>query len=724
MLTQALRSKVKALWNHFWSGGIANPLSAIEQISYLLFMRRLDALDEKRRGDAVFTGQPFTSLFAGQYETRRRETRDAEELRWSRFRHLPAEEMLEHVRDNVFPFIKGIEGEEGNFAQYMQDAVFIIPKASLLVEAVGIIDELFAELERERQEGGQNFQDLQGDLYEFLLSEIASAGKNGQFRTPRHIIQMIVSLVNPKLGDAICDPACGTGGFLLGAYQHLLTQFTSEEHRYVGEDGIERGSLGDQLTNPKQWEVLRESTFYGRDFDTTMVRIGLMNLMLHGIDRPDLAYMDTLSKRYKERDRYDVVLANPPFKGSIDKGDIHEELRLKTTKTELLFVNRIVDLLAVGGRAGVIVPDGVLFGSTTPQGPPEDPVTSQLQGIVKLPPGCSSRTRGEHGGADLREGWTHRARLVLSDGGRWLFARRQARQDRRERHPDVILEHHRQDTDDGQGVWSVDTGKGYLAQPYRRSRTRWRREPADWRGAREESRRIWMRLGDVEVRRGMRLEELCVIQSGGTPRRGNASYYGGGIPWAKISDLNAYDGLVRALKSQHAGGSGVDRGPPRAGGHVLLAMYGSVGKTAVGPMSLNQAILGIQVKLPEQLDKGYLLHWLQSIQEQLLLSANGVTQQNISATAVRALRIPLPPIAEQRRIAELLDRADAVRRKRRRAAGWSTSCCGRFSWRCSENTYYPVAQPVSRWRLRAVQELAAAPSCNCRWAIWVQPYKR
>ena len=155
--------------------------------------------------------------------------------------------------------------------------------------------------------------------------------------------------VDPRLGNSICDPACGTGGFLLGAYQHLLTQFTSAEHRYVGEDGIERGSLGDQLTNPKQWEVLRESTFYGRDFDTTMVRIGLMNLMLHGIDRPDLAYMDTLSKRYKERDRYDVVLANPPFKGSIDKGDIHEELRLKTTKTELLFVNRIVDLLAVDG---------------------------------------------------------------------------------------------------------------------------------------------------------------------------------------------------------------------------------------------------------------------------------------------------------------------------------------------------------------------------------------
>jgi type I restriction enzyme M protein len=389
MLTQALRTKVHTLWNRFWAGGIANPLTAIEQISYLLFMRRLDALDEKRRGDAAFTGEDFTSLFAGRYETRRGEDRPREELRWGSFKHLPPEEMLEHVRDNVFTFIKGLEGADGNFSHYMQDAVFIIPKASLLVEAVAIIDELFVELERERQEGGETFQDLQGDLYEYLLSEIASAGKNGQFRTPRHIIQLIVTLVNPKLGEAICDPAAGTGGFLLGAYQHLLTQFTSTEHRYVGDDGIERGSVGDKLTDPRQWKALREQTFHGRDFDTTMVRIGLMNLLLHGIDQPDLAYMDTLSKRYRERDRYDVVLANPPFKGSIDKGDIHEELRLKTTKTELLFVNRIVDLLRIGGRAGVIVPDGVLFGSSNAHKDLRKILVDEceLQGVVKLPAG-------------------------------------------------------------------------------------------------------------------------------------------------------------------------------------------------------------------------------------------------------------------------------------------------------------------------------------------------
>ncbi len=389
MLTAALRSRVDALWDRFWSGGIANPLTAIDQISYLLFMRRLDAFDEKRRGDAEFLKQGYRSLFAGKYERRDRVMRPREELRWSKFRHLPPEEMLDHVRDHVFPFIKNLENGGDVFSKYMKDAVLIIPKASLLVEAVGIIDDIYTELERERQQAGQTFQDVQGDLYEYLLSEISTAGKNGQFRTPRHLIQMIVSLVDPKLGEMVCDPACGTGGFLLGAYQHILTQHTSQELRSMGEDGIERGLVGDRLTDPRQWEVLREKTFHGYDFDTTMVRIGLMNLLLHGVDRPNLGYMDTLSKRFKEKDRYDVVLANPPFKGSIDKGDIHEELRLKTTKTELLFVNRIIDMLRIGGRAGVIVPDGVLFGSSNAHRDLRKMLVEEceLQGIVKMPAG-------------------------------------------------------------------------------------------------------------------------------------------------------------------------------------------------------------------------------------------------------------------------------------------------------------------------------------------------
>ncbi len=378
MLTPSIRSKIEQLWDKFWSGGIANPLTAIEQISYLLFMRRLDALDQKNKEDAEWLKKSYTSIFKG-----------AKECSWSHFRHLPGDEMLEVVRDKVFPFLKKLGGEDQPFAKYMQDAVFIIPKASLLVEAIGIIDDIYAELERDRQENNQTFHDTQGDIYEHLLAEISTAGKNGQFRTPRHVIQMMCNLVGPKLGDTICDPACGTGGFLLGAFQYILTQHTSKKLRRKNESGMEIGLVGDKLTDERLWDELRNRTLYGFDFDTTMVRIGLMNLLLHGIEHPNLNYTDTLSKKYDEKDRYDIALANPPFKGSIDKGDINEDLRLQTTKTELLFVNRIMNLLRIGGKAAVIVPDGVLFGSSKAHVGLRKLLLEEceLQGVVAMPSG-------------------------------------------------------------------------------------------------------------------------------------------------------------------------------------------------------------------------------------------------------------------------------------------------------------------------------------------------
>lgn len=377
MLSSVLRSKLDALWTKFWSGGIANPLTAIEQISYLLFMKRLDEDDLKRKADAEFTNDPYVSVFEGN-----------EKCRWSYFKELEGGVMLTHIQATVFPFIKALGSDDQPFARHMKDAAFILPKPSLLVEAVAIIEEIYAEIERERQEG-QAFQDTMGDVYEFLLAEIASAGKNGQFRTPRHIIQMIAALVDPRLGETVCDPACGTGGFLLGAFQHILTQHTSPELRQLDESGLPRSAIGDKLTDARQWKALRERTFYGFDFDTTMVRIGLMNLMVHGITHPNIDYKDTLSKKYDEVERYDVVLANPPFKGSIDAGDVNENLILSTTKTELLFVNRIYDLLKVGGRAGVIVPDGVLFGSSKAHRQLRELLIEkcELQGVVSMPGG-------------------------------------------------------------------------------------------------------------------------------------------------------------------------------------------------------------------------------------------------------------------------------------------------------------------------------------------------
>ena len=388
MLTPKMKSLISQLWNNFWSGGIANPLTAIEQISYLLFMRRLDEVDSKLKKDAEWTGEKYKSVFAGKFTSPlSKEELDKGTLRWSHFKQLEGGEMLTHVQTSVFPFIKKINGENSVFAKYMADAVFIIPKPSLLVEAVIIIDALYDEIESQTQ-AGQTFHDTQGDMYEFLLSEISSSGKNGQFRTPRHIIKLMCELVASKLGETIGDPACGTGGFLLGAYQYILTTHTSKGQLTKDEDGFERG-FGDKLTDKRLWTALREKTFFGYDFDTTMVRIGLMNLMLHGITHPNIERVDTLSKKYNEDDQYDVILANPPFKGSIDKGDINENLSLKTTKTELLFVNRLINSLKIGGRAAVIVPDGVLFGSSTAHKSLRKMLIDdcELQGVVSMPSG-------------------------------------------------------------------------------------------------------------------------------------------------------------------------------------------------------------------------------------------------------------------------------------------------------------------------------------------------
>jgi type I restriction enzyme M protein len=389
-----LKSHIDSLWNTFWSGGISNPLTAIEQITYLLFMKRLDEMEAKREKDAEWNGETYISRFSGTYIpyvdeslykpineggtfrfeeqaqadeqlAKDKQPRERNELRWSFFKSMaPAEKMLDHVRFNVFPFIRTLNGSTSPFTKHMANAVFIIEKPSLLVEAVKQIEEIFKEIEKDANEGGHAFQDIQGDVYEMLLSEIATAGKNGQFRTPRHIIKLMADLVEPKLGKRIADPACGTGGFLLGAYQYILTDLVRQKDpsKLVRDnDGFERGTLSAVLT--EDVKKILEDSFFGYDIDITMVRLGLMNLMMHGIDNPHIDYKDTLSKTYNEDGQYDIVMANPPFTGSIDKGDINESLKLQTTKTELLFVERIFNMLKMGGVAAIIVPQGVLFGA-------------------------------------------------------------------------------------------------------------------------------------------------------------------------------------------------------------------------------------------------------------------------------------------------------------------------------------------------------------------------
>lgn len=307
MITGEIKSKVDRLWTTFWNNGISNPLSIIEQISYLLFIKRLDDLGLQKQ----------------------------QHYRWSYLKNLSdSEEMLQIVRDEVFPFIKNLgqdiwKNGENAYTRHMKDAVFLITNPSLLANVVNQIDAIPTE-----------DRDISGDLYEYMLSKLNSAGTNGQFRTPRHIIQMIVELMSPGTEDIICDPACGTGGFLVAAAEYLRDSFN--------------------------YEHFKSNIFYGFDFDSTMLRISSMNLILHGIKDPQIQARDSLSQYEEVSEAFTLIFANPPFKGSVEKSTIAQDLVkvINTAKTELLFIALILRLLKIGGRAAVIVPNGVLFGSS------------------------------------------------------------------------------------------------------------------------------------------------------------------------------------------------------------------------------------------------------------------------------------------------------------------------------------------------------------------------
>ncbi len=364
MLNPTIKSKVDALWDKFWSGGISNPLNAIEQITYLLFIKQLDENDAAEIRNAEFTGDTYKSIFKGIYfppgvdKTIKTNGVKKEDLRWSAVNHGPTDVIFQRMQSQVFPFIKELGEAGSSFARHMQNAVFLIPKPSLLKEAMDTIDQLYDEISKE-----DRFTNTQGDVYEYLLSQLNQAGKNGQFRTPGHIIEMMVELVEPKLGERIADPACGTSGFLLASLLYINTQFTSKKYQQQDENGFMRGTMADKLVKDTAKEILQTDTFYGFDIDPTMIRLGLMNLMMHGIKNPKIEYTDTLSKFYNEENLYHKVLANPPFTGSIDKGELNTSFSISTTKSELLFVERIYKMLRMGGTAAVVVPQGVLFGS-------------------------------------------------------------------------------------------------------------------------------------------------------------------------------------------------------------------------------------------------------------------------------------------------------------------------------------------------------------------------
>ena len=336
MLIGEIRNQIDAIWNAFWSGGISNPLEVIEQITYLLFIRRLDDLQQLEERKAARLGTPIERrVFPDGKDAR---GRPYEDFRWSRFKNRGPQEMYEIVSEHVFPFLRTMGGEGSTYAQHMKDARFTIPTAALLAKVVDMLDKVPME---ER--------DTKGDLYEYMLGKIASAGQNGQFRTPRHIIRLMVELVAPMPDDVVCDPACGTAGFLVAVGEYLR-----DNHPEIFRDEKKRRHFHQRL-------------FHGFDFDNTMLRIGSMNMLLHGVESPDITYRDSLAQDHAgEEEKYTLVLANPPFAGSLDYENTAKDLQqiVKTKKTELLFLALFLRLLKPGGRAAVIVPEGVLFGSS------------------------------------------------------------------------------------------------------------------------------------------------------------------------------------------------------------------------------------------------------------------------------------------------------------------------------------------------------------------------
>ena len=358
MITGELKNKIDKIWETFWTGGITNPLDVIEQFTYLLFIRQLDEVEIQREADAMYLGYEPDRIFA----------QSEQEYRWSRFKNLgDANAMYELVQKKVFPFIKNLHNDkESAYARYMGDAIFKIPTAGLLSKIVDGIDGLNIQ---EATEGG----DSKGDLYEYLLSKVATAGTNGQFRTPRHIIQMMVEMVKPNPSDKIIDPAMGSAGFLCEAQA-----FIRKHHNEIFLDENLRNHFNNDM-------------FYGNDMDTTMLRIGAMNMMLHGVENPNISYRDSLSEQNEDEEKYSLVLANPPFKGSLDAEGVSASLlkMTKTKKTELLFLALFLRILQKGGRAAVIVPDGVLFGSSKAHKQIRQELVdnNKLQAVVSMPSG-------------------------------------------------------------------------------------------------------------------------------------------------------------------------------------------------------------------------------------------------------------------------------------------------------------------------------------------------
>ena len=631
MLNSEIKSKIDRLWDSFWSGGISNPLTVVEQISYLLFIKKLDDIEIAKEKKAKRIRRPYTTVFEKYIQDMEQSevTRlnlNTDNLRWSEFVHYDSENMFKNMQDKVFPFLKSYSDDESIFSDQMKDAVFLIQKPSLLYEAVQLISSI-----------NLDDNDTNGDLYEYLLSKLATAGVNGQFRTPRHIINMIVELMDPTIEDVITDPSCGTAGFLVSASEYILRKYTDKDSVFIDEDGILHDKIGDKIDSDG-WDHYKNKMFNATEFDPSMFRIAAMNLMLHGIENPQITQVDALSSQYDEEDKYSLVLANPPFKGSIDEGDINKSLRsvVKTKKTELLFLALIDRILDMGGRGAVIVPEGVLVGESNVQVELRKKLIEncELRDVISMP----SKVFKPY--AKVSTGI-----LIFTKGGYtdkvWMY---KLENDGFSDNSVRVETPNENDIPDILRLWDDIKNKNYKEVPGKH-------RFVDKQEIIENDYQLMPRLYLDKIKLNdkyeyHKLEDLCTVEKGSisasTKSEGDFKFVTTAEEFKRCKDY-VYDDEAVCIPLVSSTGHG----------HASIKRLHYVS----GKFSVATIMAVLRVKDKSKLNTKYLYYMLQNFKDEMLVPLmSGAANVSLNIPKIQSIKIPVPSIDEQNQIIEKLEK--------------------------------------------------------------------
>ena len=631
MLNSEIKSKIDRLWDSFWSGGISNPLTVVEQISYILFIKKLDDIEIAKEKNAKRIRRPYTTVFEKYIQDMEQSevTRlnlNTDNLRWSEFVHYDSENMFKNMQDKVFPFLKSYSDDESIFSDQMKDAVFLIQKPSLLYEAVQLISSI-----------NLDDNDTNGDLYEYLLSKLATAGVNGQFRTPRHIINMIVELMDPTIEDVITDPSCGTAGFLVSASEYILRKYTDKDSVFIDEDGILHDKIGDKIDSDG-WDHYKNKMFNATEFDPSMFRIAAMNLMLHGIENPQITQVDALSSQYDEEDKYSLVLANPPFKGSIDEGDINKSLRsvVKTKKTELLFLALIDRILDMGGRGAVIVPEGVLVGASNVQVELRKKLIEncELRAVISMP----SKVFKPY--AKVSTGI-----LIFTKGGYtdkvWMY---KLENDGFSDNSVRVETPNENDIPDILRLWDDIKNKNYKEVPGKH-------RFVDKQEIIENDYQLMPRLYLDKIKLNdkyeyHKLEDLCTVEKGSisasTKSEGDFKFVTTAEEFKRCKDY-VYDDEAVCIPLVSSTGHG----------HASIKRLHYVS----GKFSVATIMAVLRVKDKSKLNTKYLYYMLQNFKDEMLVPLmSGAANVSLNIPKIQSIKIPVPSIDEQNQIIEKLEK--------------------------------------------------------------------